>query len=199
MYMDSFIATILHILAYRRVEFTIISICVIMIIITSFINQSKSAPVSLHTDSVSKMTHDQKVKVDIEGAVHKPGIYDMLTTQRIDDAIRAAGGVTAQADRDYINRELNRASYLHDQDKIYIPRNGEMPIGPLPSAGVSIQPNSVSINSATVEEIDVVPGIGKTTALKIIQNRPYSSLKELVDKKVITNTTYKKIQKYIHL
>ncbi len=74
-----------------------------------------------------------------------------------------------------------------------------MPIGPLPSAGVSIQPNSVSINSATVEEIDVVPGIGKTTALKIIQNRPYSSLKELVDKKVISNTTYKKIQKYIHL
>ena len=170
-----------------------------MIIITSFINQSKSAPVSLHTDSVSKMTHDQKVKVDIEGAVHKPGTYDMLTTQRIDDAIRAAGGVTSQADRDYINRELNRASYLHDQDKIYIPRNGERPIVPLPSSGISIQPHSVSVNNATVEEIDVIPGIGKTTALKIIQNRPYSNLKQLVDKKAVSASTYKKIQKYIHL
>jgi competence protein ComEA len=123
----------------------------------------------------------------------------MLPTQRIDDAIRAAGGVTAQADRDYINRELNRASYLHDQDKIYIPRNREMPIGPLPTSGISIQPHSVSVNNATVEEIDIIPGVGKTTALKIIQNRPYSNLKELVSKKVVSASTYKKIQKYIHL
>ena len=199
MNMNSIVASILHILTYRKVEITVIGVCVIMIVITSLISHSKTEPVTLHSNPVSKESHAQKVTIDIEGAVHKPGIYDMLSTQRIYDAIRAAGGFTFQADMGYINRELNRASYLHDQDKIYIPRNGEMPIGPLPSAGVSIQPNSVSINSATVEEIDVVPGIGKTTALKIIQNRPYSSLKELVDKKVITNTTYKKIQKYIHL
>jgi len=53
---------------------------------------------------------------------------------------------------------------------------------------------AVDINSATAEELDALPGVGKATAKKIIDNRPYASKRDLVDKHVVSQATYDKIQ-----
>ena len=53
---------------------------------------------------------------------------------------------------------------------------------------------TVDINTATAEELDALPGVGKATAKKIVDNRPYSSKRDLLDKKIISQGTYDKIK-----
>ena len=136
-----------------------------------------------------------KIKVDVEGAVVKPGVYELDNTARIQDALIAAGGFSASADRTIVSKKLNLASRLVDGSKIYIPQKGEEMI--LTSSG-SVE-GTININSATAEQLDTLSGIGPTTAEKIINLRPYSSLEDLVTKKAVSQKVFDSIKDKINL
>lgn len=141
----------------------------------------------------------QKIAVDVEGAVQKPGVFRLLPDARVQDALIAAGGVSAQADRNFIEKSLNLAQKLTDGAKIYIPREGEVATVTTLSTGLSAgtsQParGQININSATLVELDTLSGVGQVIGQKIIDNRPYSDISQLVSKKIVSQKTFDKLK-----
>lgn len=149
-----------------------------------------------------KASTTQKIMVDVEGAVINPGVYTLSANARVHDALIAAGGAAGDADHTYIARTLNLAQKITDGSKLYIPRLGELatstPVGLSLSSNTS-KSSTVNINSATMEELDTLAGVGTVTAQKIIDNRPYKNITELVSKKVIGQTVFDKIKDSISL
>ena len=141
-----------------------------------------------------------KIKVDVEGEVVSPGVYELASNTRIEDAIRAAKGLSENANR----KALNLAQKITDGQKIYVPALGDT--ASVESSEVSVDANSqssngglVSVNSGTESDLDSLPSIGPVTAQKIINLRPYSTLEDLVSKKALGQKTFEKIKDLISL
>lgn len=119
--------------------------------------------------------------VEVSGAVIKPGVFQLDSSSRVQEAIQQAGGFLETADAKYIAQKINLAKKVEDQEKIYIPSLNETP-------DVSIQgePSSVSsttsINSASQAQLEDLPTIGEKTAEKIISMRPFSSIESFFQK-----------------
>ena len=105
------------------------------------------------------------------------------------------------------------ARIVSDQEKIYIPSIWEVSNGffienPQTINQVSslisnqqsaINKSLININSSTLEELDSLPGVGKVTAQKIIDNRPFKALEELINQKIITKSVFEKIKNLIEI
>ena len=147
------------------------------------------------------------VRVHVAGAVRAPGVYTLRSSDRVVDAVAAAGGPAANADLD----SINLAQTILDTEQIYVPKKSvqqsrtRKPAPRLvprrsPSAGVpattvatgstTTMPGAsmvtkVNINSATATQLDTLPGIGPTTARAIISYRqskgPYSRVEDLLN------------------
>ena len=110
-----------------------------------------------------------EVVIDIAGEVMKPGVYHLKNTDRIDGALIASGGLSAKADRAWVDQNLNRAEKLFDGQKIYIPKIGEKAEN---KAVLGVTTSKViRINSASVEELDKLNGVGPAIAQRIIDYR----------------------------
>lgn len=143
----------------------------------------------------SLMDSSQRVlSVDVSGAVVKPGVYQLSDGSRIEDAIKAAGGFTENANQNYITKSLNMAQKINDGTKIYVPVTGDSGVvaGTVSSNGA--QTAKVNINTASQSELEALPGIGAVTASKIISSRPYQNAEELLGKKVVGKSVYEKIK-----
>lgn len=148
-----------------------------------------------------------KMIVEVSGAVQNANVYELESGSRIEDAISAAGGLTSEADRNWIERYLNRAALVSDGQKIYIPSTSEQMegqsdnnLGGDESASnvLSIQNGgSVNINTATQSQLEDLKGIGPVYAQKIIENRPYSTVEELSSKEIIPKNTFENIKNSI--
>lgn len=129
--------------------------------------------------------------VDVGGAVLRPGIYELSSGARVNDALVVSGGLAAEADRDWISQNVNLAAKLTDGVKIYLPfqddtnTNKETPRSNL---------QGVSLNTASLAELDTLWGIGPVTAQKIIDNRPYAKVEELLEKKIVKTNVYDAIK-----
>ncbi len=134
------------------------------------------------------------VAVDVEGAVNHPGVYILPEGSRVEDAIKESGGLSAEADLAVLAKTINRAAKVVDGGKVYIPVLSSSPLSTL-----SPLSNLVSINSATESELEALPGVGPVTAQKIIENRPYQTLEELVAKKAIGAALFEKIKNKVSL
>ena len=114
-------------------------------------------------------TLEAVIFVDIKGAVKKPGVYQMKVGDRVKDALDAAGGLTAEAD----SQKVNLAQRVEDQMVIVVPKVGEeaeaIPAGAT-SKEVSKE-GKVNINTATVEELKTLKGVGEKKAEAIIEYR----------------------------
>ena len=114
-------------------------------------------------------TQEAVIFVDIKGEVKKPGVYQMKAGDRVKDAIDAAGGLTAEAD----SQKVNLAQRVEDQMVIVVPKVGEEAEA-IP-AGVTSKETSkegkVNINTATVEELKTLKGVGEKKAEAIIEYR----------------------------
>jgi competence protein ComEA len=137
---------------------------------------------------------EDKIMVDIEGAVKKPGLVELEVGVRLDGAIKAVGGLTKKADKDWIARNLNLASKLTDGQKIYIPKIGEANVSAASSQVASEITGKININTATESELDTLPGIGPVRAGDIIAGRPYKSIDELLSKGAVGEKTFEKIK-----
>lgn len=114
-------------------------------------------------------TKETVIFVDIKGAVQNPGVYQMKVGDRVKDALDAAGGLTEEAD----SQKVNLAKRLEDQMVIVVPKVGEEAEA-IP-AGVTSKETSkegkVNINTATVEELKTLKGVGEKKAEAIIEYR----------------------------
>lgn len=135
----------------------------------------------------------REISVDVSGAVVKPGVYKLKQGARVEDAIQAAGGFAPESNGEYISKYLNMAQKLSDGGKIYVPVAGESGPGVQGGMGASTK-SKVNINTASQAEIEALPGIGPVTASKIISDRPYRSVDELVNKKIVSKTVFEKIK-----
>jgi competence protein ComEA len=105
------------------------------------------------------------VVVDVVGAVMRPGLYRMREGQRVADAVARAGGSTRKADLE----QINLAAPIADGQQIVVPRRGAPAPAPPGSAGAPTGP--VHLSTATVEQLDALPGVGPVTAQKIVDYR----------------------------
>jgi competence protein ComEA len=156
---------------------------------------------TLEPDKVSQLY------IDVSGAVEQPGIYTVNDGERVAAAISAAGGLSFRADQEYVHSTLNLSARLKDEQKIYIPFEGERPATALIDEPSSNSPMSqttndndlVSINTATESQLDELPKIGPVTAEKLINSRPYSAIEELVSRKIISQSVFDEIKALIKL
>ena len=141
------------------------------------------------------------IVVDVAGAVEKPGVYTLPEGSRIGDALVAAGGLAASADRAWVAQTLNLAAPIKDGEKVYIPEksdNQKTQSGQ--SVGGSESRNTkVNVNTASAGELDALPGIGAVRAEAIIAARPYQDLHDLVTKAKIPESVYAQIKDAISL
>jgi competence protein ComEA len=101
-----------------------------------------------------------KLVIHVAGAVRRPGLYRLAEGKRVADAVARAGGATAPAD----TAAINLAAPLADGMQVLVPRRGPAAAGKQPGG-------RVSLGSATLAELDALPGVGPVTAQKILDFR----------------------------
>jgi competence protein ComEA len=109
--------------------------------------------------------------VDVVGAVRRPGLYRLAQGGRVADALTRAGGSTRRADLALVNL----AAPLADGEQVVVPTRGQggaaAATGGASGGGTSAPSGPVHLNTATVDELDSLPGIGPVTAQKILDYR----------------------------
>lgn len=147
-----------------------------------------------------------KKYIDIQGQIKTPGVYEISRGEIIFDIIERAGGYSEDADRVYIQDCINLSEKVKDEQKIFIPSIQEMFSCSSTSSNVPSNNSSsnvtgsvVSINNGTLEELDTLPGIGPSTAQKIIDARPFGTVEDLMNVPGIGDSTFEKLKEYIEL
>ena len=103
--------------------------------------------------------------VNVVGAVRRPGLYRLKDGSRVADAVIRAGGPTSKAQIEL----LNLAARIADGEQIVVPRRGLANPSAAPGGAAAAGP--VHLNSATLEQLDALPGVGPVTAQKILDYR----------------------------
>lgn len=132
------------------------------------------------------------IRVTVDGAVVEPGAYTLPPGGLVDDAVRAAGGPTADADLERIN--LARA--LHNGQRVHVPRFGEILPTPTPY-GLSAD-GRIDINLADAALLETLPGIGPAIAQRIIEyremNGPFATIEGIQEVSGIGPATFEEIK-----
>ena len=118
----------------------------------------------------------ERVLVHVVGAVRRPGLYELPENSRVADAVKRAGGTTAKADVALVNL----AAPVADGTQIVVPGRSTAARA---AAGAMPPPATgpVNLNSATLEQLDALPGVGPVTAQKIIAYREQNGAFRSVD------------------
>jgi competence protein ComEA len=169
------------------------------------------------------------VVVHVSGAVATPNVYSLQKGKRIIDAVKAAGGALPDADL----QSLNLAEKLVDGSKIFVPSKSQSQPSAAPQSYVPFNPTYetpptdttssespakkssksnkfknpgdgvVSINSASIEELQRLPGVGPVTAQKIVDYRkqihPFASPDQLMEVSGIGPKKFEKMQPFVRL
>lgn len=129
---------------------------------------------------------DVPIKVSIEGEVENPGTYELPAYSSVEDLLEL-GIPKEEADLS----TLNEQTILKDKDKLIIPKANTK------------SRKRISLNTATIEELILLPGIGESTAQKIIdyrnENGYFQTIEEIMDVKGIGKAKYEKMKDYISL
>ena len=108
------------------------------------------------------------VVVHVVGAVRRPGLYELAEGSRVDEAIRKAGGPKPKAALELVNL----AAPIADGQQILVPAREDVTASPFaPDPAQSLPTAKVHLNTATLEQLDALPGIGPVTAQKILDYR----------------------------
>ena len=187
-------------------------------------NETSTSPNDISSDSSNlqpSSSSNELIIVHITGHVNSPGIVKLPDGSRISDAIDSAGGTTAEADLS----PINLAYRLEDGQKVYIPSLQEVKeskqettssedyISQDSGDSVILEENSyskegnqqsqdkININSATQTQLELIPGVGPSTALKIIEHRntngKFKSIEDIKSVKGIGDTKFENMKEYI--
>lgn len=188
----------------------LLGVGVLSVVVVSF--KSSGPEVEILSSDEAEDEEGSEIIIDVEGAVEKPGLYQISSEARVNDALVAAGGLSAKADREWVSLYINLAHKLTDGVKIYVPSIDENQAGENVSNKVSeaitynqgevigLQTKGkISINSASASELDSLWGIGEKRASAIIESRPYGSIEELRDRNIIPMSVYERIKDEISI
>ncbi len=143
----------------------------------------------------------QPIAVHVVGEIAAPGVYQAGATTRVADVLDMAGGATADADVS----QLNLAARVSDGERIVVPRRAvtasasaaEVSQGaPVSTAPPTARPR-VGLNTASFAELDALPGVGPTTAQKIMDQRQrtrFTAVEQLLELKIVNSTTFQRIK-----
>lgn len=143
--------------------------------------------------------HSSEIYIHIDGAINNPGVYRMKHGDRVNDAIKAAGGLTNNADKS----KINLATKLKDEMKIYIYKIGEAKNN---SNANSMDDNTnsnlnnaklININTASKDELCKLNGIGESKAKLIIEYREkkkFTKIEDITKVSGIGKKTFEKIK-----
>jgi competence protein ComEA len=173
---------------------------ILALLATGVLFLSTRQPVGVAVDLLPPPT-PLPIKIDISGAVAQPGLYELPAGSRVQDAILAAGGLLPEAD----TSALNLAAPLEDGTRIYIPsqRPTAPPAAPKsstvpPDAADPAPTGLINLNTATLEELDSLPGIGPAIAQRIIDYRTanglFATIENLQNVKGIGPATFEKLK-----
>jgi competence protein ComEA len=131
---------------------------------------ARSVPVGAVVSVPPTAPSSPAVVVHVTGAVRRPGLVELAGGSRVDDAVAAAGGATRRADL----ASVNLARLLVDGEQIVVLRKGAPAVAgaSVPSTGSSAVPGQpVDLNTASIEQLDGLPGVGPVLAQRIIDWR----------------------------
>lgn len=150
-----------------------VAVLVLLALGGRFLFESGSSPragavVAVSTALQAENSPQRKLVVHVVGAVRRPGLYELEEGSRVADAIDLAGGAKPKAALALVNL----AAPVADGQQVVVPARPE-PGEPAPFNGDARSPPSgpVHLNSATLEELDSLPGVGPVTAQKILDYR----------------------------
>src|SRR4051812_41903986 len=140
------------------------------------------APIAVQEDGGG----GERVVVHVAGAVRRPGVYRLSASARVDDAVARAGGATRRADLG----GLNLAAKVADGRQVLVPERARIAGGTAPAGGAAAAAGAapaegqpLNVNTATLEQLDLLSGIGPVTAQKILDLREerggFASVEEL--------------------
>ncbi|AIC94034.1 helix-hairpin-helix domain-containing protein [Shouchella lehensis] len=190
----------------------VIIVGVVMMLIFFLFNRSDTkanGEDAFETDSFKTMDLEEDLiddvplvlMVDVKGAVKLPGVYTFTEGDRIDDAIKRAGGFTEDAEEIHVNLALK----LLDEQVIYVPEMGEAPVEIeqyWKEAGDG-ESGKVNLNTATIEELQGLTGIGPAKAASIVSHReehgPYQTIDDLKNVSGIGEKSFDSLKDFIEV
>ncbi len=141
-------------------------------------------------------TPSLELKVYMSGEVVRPGVYTLREGDRLEEALAAAGGATEDADLSRVNLALR----VKDQDQFHVLKVGEAEQGVFAPATTD-QSGRLNINTASAQELEILPGIGPVRARAIIdyreKNGPFKIVQEVMEVRGIGDATFEAIRELI--
>lgn len=151
-------------------------------------------------------SESKEIAVDISGAVETPGLVTLESGSRLSDAIEKVGGLREDSASLWVSQKMNLSEILEDSKKVYIPfewelvaneivvsrliyDEGQVSTDKKETATTSKENTLINVNTAGVEELVSLKGVGEAYAQKIINNRPYASYDEFLEKSGIPEST----------
>jgi competence protein ComEA len=168
------------------------------------------APITINTPeptpTPAPTATPQPLRVYVSGAVAQPDVYELPADCIVRDAVGAAGGFAADADRE----RINLARPLYDGEQVYVPCMGEdnPPVTPLAGPPATAAPaaasgGKVNINTASAQELESLPGIGPALAQRIVECRtthgPFHSIEEIKNVSGIGEAIFEKLKDLIEI
>ena len=143
--------------------------------------------------------HDEKIFVDVKGAVKYPGVFETTKDKRVKDLIEEAGGLLEDAD----TSTLNLSQKVKDQMVIYVLKHGEKPKQISDGSSSTSNGDVININTANKEQLMKISGVGKTKAEAIIsyreKNGDFKKKEDITKVKGIGKATFEKIKDKIEV
>lgn len=150
-------------------------------------------------DEKAEDKHDEKIFVDVKGAVKHPGVFETTNDKRVKDLIEEAGGLLDDAD----TSTLNLSQKVKDQMVIYVLKHGEKPKQISDSGTSSSSGDVININTANLEQLMKISGVGKTKAEAIIAHREkngdFKKKEDITKVRGIGKATFEKIKDKIEV
>lgn len=164
--------------------------------------QTSSSSDLVEETSTEASEEPSQLVVDVKGAVVKPGLYTLAAGARVNDAVKAAGGLTSQADP----KSINLAQKLSDEAVVYVASKDEnisVVASTTASSAMSQEGNEskVNLNTATEADLQTISGIGAKRAADIIAYREanggFKSVDDLNNVSGIGDKTMESIRPYV--
>ena len=150
-------------------------------------------------DEKAEDKHDEKIFVDVKGAVKHPGVFETTKDKRVKDLIEEAGGLLDDAD----TSTLNLSQRVKDQMVIYVLKHGEKPKQISDGGSSSSNTDVININTANKEQLMKISGVGKTKAEAIIsyreKNGDFKKKEDITKVRGIGKSTFDKIKDKIEV